>query len=605
MSLLGLTRLLSRAPHYKAVAARRTASGFTSFQFLAAVVFIVSFAIFMALQYRAANSDTAAGVSEPAAMPTADASANTSDVRQVDTRPAGDEKESSQGSGIKLMLAGFFNDDDESPYADEALMPAYTAAEHAEWVDEFFVRLNSPEAPAAYAEETAPVISGRVLTRHGWPVAGIEVTAQLRDYFKNADSSARALSTPQTTTNDDGFYAFRNLPAGIYMIGTRDSGGYAAARIEVRTGVKYADLVLNALRDAQVRGVVTDPMGMALGDVRIMPLVKGIPAGAVSDANGEFRFAVALETETRGFQVRFQRDGYQEQRHQVTAADWAADGSMAVAVTMEPVYEFAMFSGSVTDTDGVQIAGETVRLYSPSLKRNYRAVADDGGEFEFSKVDVADDYQLWVRPTGPYRDYTEQNLELSPGSLRRRIELESLNRGHRLSGRILDQDEKPVPNFTLTLSSKAASGQKLPVTSDAHGNFQVKNVPEGELVFESRTMPYYTLSGLHLSGNDTEHEVKLIVNRGQHKLLGTVVDSDGRPVASPRVSITSSQMINGMQSRSSSSTAADAKGRFLFTDLGAGQHTVTVNAPGYEGVRLKPVVGTQNELVVRLEKNSI
>ena len=300
--------------------------------------------------------------------------------------------------------------------------------------------------------------------------------------------------------------------------------------------------------------------------------------------------------------MRFQLEDYRELRHQVAESDWSEDGRLAFTVEMERVYEFSTVSGSVTDTAGVQIAGETVRLYSPSLKRNYSA-RDNGGGFHFQKVEIADDYQLWVRPTGPYRDYAEQNVALTAGDLRRDIELESLNRDYRLQGRILDQRGKPVPDFTLTLRSKAASGQKFEVKSDAYGHYEVDNIPEGELVFESRTMPYYTVSGVQLSGNDTDRDLDLVVNRGKHKLLGKVVDSNGRPIASPRIFITASTNVNGLRSQSSSSTSADHNGRFLFTELGAGQHTVTVNAPGYEGVRVKPNVGKQKELVVELEKS--
>ena len=97
----------------------------------------------------------------------------------------------------------------------------------------------------------------------------------------------------------------------------------------------------------------------------------------------------------------------------------------------------------------------------------------------------------------------------------------------------------------------------------------------------------------------------LVVPRGPHKLVGKVVDRNGRPIAARKIFISSAQVIEGISTRLSSSTSADVKGRFVFTDLGAGEHIVTVNAPGYEGVRLRPVVGDEGEIIVRLEKQSI
>jgi len=228
---------------------------------------------------------------------------------------------------------------------------------------------------------------------------------------------------------------------------------------------------------------------------------------------------------------------------------------------------------------------------------------DDAGEYLFANVEIANDYQLWVRPTGDYRDFAEKNFSVGPGSMRRDIELEPLSRNIRLSGRILDQDGKPVPNYTLTLSSMAAKGQQLPVSSDGHGRFEVENVPEGELVFESRTMPYYSVSGLLLMGDESERKIDVVINRGGHKLIGKVVNSDGRPVAAPKIFITASRVNGDMQSRLSSTTSADADGRFLFTNLDGGQHTITVHAPGYEGVRIHPVIRNQDELVIKLQKD--
>jgi uncharacterized GH25 family protein len=571
------------------------------------VAFVASAAISLAWQYHAAHNGLAvSGNSAPVVASSEDGlEPATTDSRDRHSEAAAGRsqlKASSRGHAKSEGRAG-----DELRTAIPRHKETYVFEYDEEWVGDFYTRLHSPDPPAANEQHEVAVVSGRVLTPNGRPVGGIEVMAEFRNYSAAATGYTRETSPlpRKTRTNDDGFYAFFDLPAGIYMLGVEESAQFAAARLEVNTGVKNADLVLDPQRLVVVKGTVTDPMGGELEKVRIMPLVPGLPKGVASNKNGEFNLGVGLENTARRFALRLQLDGYREQRYEVTEADWTDDGSIQLALTMEPAFEYATVSGSVTGPDGSRFVGEYVRLYSPSLRRNFKAHVNGAGEFLFDNVDIADDYQLWVRPTGPYRDFTEQNIALTPGRVRRDIELAPLRRDYRLSGRILDQNGRPVPNMTLTLRSKVAAAQKLPVTSNAYGEFEVENVPEGELVFESRTTPFYTLTGVRLSGNDKDREVDLVVPRGPHKLVGKVVDRNGRPIATRKIFISSAQVIDGISTRLSSSTSADAKGRFVFTDLAAGEHIVTVNAPGYEGIRLRPVVGDEDEIIVRLEKQSI
>jgi hypothetical protein len=579
-----------------------------NFRILASIVFVVSLFGYLGMRWAAETNVGSTPLSTPAVESSIDEATAASDAARPPVKQAAGSGEPGQPSGFVARLFGLLDREDRPQRVDEELSPA-AAADHAEWVEEYFVQLHSPDTTTATdsaAETGVGIISGLAQTSWGNPVEGVVVTAKRREYFRNATSDARdnAKSRYKTTTNANGFFAFRNLPAGIYMVGVDDSGFFSAARSEVRTGAKNVNLTLKPQRRAQLRGIVTDTMGNPIEGVHIMPLVKGIPAGTVSTAGGEFEFGVTVAQELHGFPLRLQAPGYKETRYRVTEAQWSAGSDTPLTIMMEPLYATATVTGSVKDADGLPAAGEIVRLNSATLKRNYQAVADDGGEFEFDGVEPADDYQLWVRPIGPYRDYVQANIAVTAGYLRRDISLENLERGYRLSGRLLDPSGRPVPNLTLTLRSNAAMAQTLPVTSDAYGEFVVENVPEGELVFESRSMPYYSVTGLRLDGGDRDKHVELVVNRGNHKLLGKVVGSDGTPVAAPRISITASKTVGGLQSRASTSTSADADGRFVFTDLSAGQHTITVNAPGFEGVRLRPVVGSEREVVIRLERNT-
>ena len=89
-------------------------SGFTVFWFLAAVVFVVTFAGVLTLKYQAANgtSPTFAGTDsnqQKIEMPLADP-ANTTPAA---TRPAEQARTSDERTATKSLLAGFFGDADE------------------------------------------------------------------------------------------------------------------------------------------------------------------------------------------------------------------------------------------------------------------------------------------------------------------------------------------------------------------------------------------------------------------------------------------------------------------------------------------------------------
>ena len=207
-----------------------------------AIVFVLSLGLFLAWQYRGMED----GDRDHSLQGGQGATAESAVAISADSKSGGNPGDV---EGMRSNAEDAARPDyvpGAATTSPRAVRPAetYLYEYDAEWVDDLYVDLHSPDVPLPEVAEDLPVISGRVLTPSGRPVPDVEITARPRDYFKTGgDEPAH-----RTITNGDGFYAFSMLPAGIYLVGTEPSPQYAASRLEVRTGVKYADLVLEPQR---------------------------------------------------------------------------------------------------------------------------------------------------------------------------------------------------------------------------------------------------------------------------------------------------------------------------------------------------------------------
>jgi uncharacterized GH25 family protein len=97
--------------------------------------------------------------------------------------------------------------------------------------------------------------------------------------------------------------------------------------------------------------------------------------------------------------------------------------------------------------------------------------------------------------------------------------------------------------------------------------------------------------GLALKAGE-ETEADLVLDWGRHVLRGVVVDESGAPLAGAEVSLRWENDEEGTKSTSSRSTITDDAGRFSFSELGRGVHTVVVVEEQYRQAQIPHDVGS-------------
>jgi len=446
-------------------------------------------------------------------------------------------------------------------------------------------------------------ISGRVLTRAGTPVSGIVLTATVGHLF-DREKGKFVLSAGyqrRTTSGYDGAYAFQQLADGEYHIRTTATGQYAEARMSVRAGVDFADLVLTAHRDLRVHGVVSTAAGEPLQGTQVRPLVhKG--KAVTTNKGGEYAFAVKVMETVQNLVIRASKNGYIDNKISLEAAALDAGNDVALDIVMQPdPTALVAVSGTVRSAEGGPVADQRIRLSSGKARQSYRATSDEDGKFVITGVELSDDYMLSINAADAYEDYFQRNLKITEEGLTLSIELKVKDIGT-LTGQMVDLYGNPISNFSLVLQTKKTSYYNARVVGDSVGVFMVENAPAGELRFRTKSNPYHRIEGILLAAGD-EHDVQIVLDAGYDEIRGRVEDDRFNPVAVPNISLTWAHVQDGVRSTSRRNTAADEQGNFRFTQSGPGAHTLSINAPGFKSVRFNHDVAEQgSDVVVQLEE---
>jgi hypothetical protein len=440
-------------------------------------------------------------------------------------------------------------------------------------------------------------ISGRVLDAEGFGVARIAVVATPTRTF--SEDTGSAATRMRTITDSLGGYRFEGLADGEYDLVTEPRDEYRSASLSARAGVSYADLVLVREQMIEITGHVHSTDGEPLEGVVVLPVVLGV-VSVTTDRDGKYRLPIRHDPRSTAVTLRFQLPGFTETHATVTADRLTGSDQVDLDARMRPVEQWTTVGGIVTSSDGAVLAGHQVRLRPSGQMRIYQAITDSNGEFTFPAVEADIDYRLQVSGDPGYQDY-DRRVTVTVDEAEFAIVVEPYEFG-KLSGRMVNLDGSPVPDFNLLVKNAASALPNAVVKSDEDGNFTIENAPAGSLAFVSHSTPSVVVRGVQLAPGDAVH-VPLVIDWGEHEIRGLVVDHRGNPVPASRVVLKWTHKDDGIRSSTIRRTAADAQGNFLFSQLGPGVHRLEIDAPGFGRIELDHDASREGyDVLVKLER---
>ena len=445
-------------------------------------------------------------------------------------------------------------------------------------------------------EEEGSSISGHVLSAEGQSLEGVSVVA-LPDRLEDDSIKVTEQLRFWTVTDSVGAYSFSGLPAGEYTIRSARQGPYQPARVSARTGVDYADLVMNRNLELIVGGQVVGNFGEPIEGATVFPALLGQPS-VQTGLDGRFELPLSIKPEVASLTLRFRMAGYREQSARIKLGGYPDSTTEEVRVVMDTVQSWTSLEGMVTDDAGEPLVGRRVELWPKQGRQTQSTTTDGAGRYAFSFVEAPADYRLVVTGGDGFKDVGKEvyvTTQMNDVDL-----IANAYQAGTVTGQLANQDGTPIADFQLVLRHVESYEPNAVVSTDSLGYFEIPEAPSGELVISSLSSPAVLVKGLELRPGERKH-LPLVLDWGGHSIQGQVVDPGGNPVPASRVILNWSHRDELLNTQATRRTATDSHGRFAFSNLGPGPHSIKVDAPGFLGVDIDHDLSRQGyDLTVRL-----
>ncbi len=429
-------------------------------------------------------------------------------------------------------------------------------------------------------------ISGRIVDEAGNVIKDLPLTLQLTQAVQELQKQFTN-KVLNTRSDEAGAYVFENLVEGTYRVCTVESRGYKPVCQTPRAPHSSADFSLRGTLNVKIHGVVVDGAGTPLKDVSVSA-TPGQKNRAVTDEEGRYELAMTV-SDALSYQVYFSKKDYQRERVANRGSE-IRKGKEINAVLEKTELNGFEITGTIYDQSGSPVSGQTVTLYSPSIKSKValRAASNSEGKFTIKYVTAGKDYRLNVATRGGYSfDGAEyQTLDIYEGMSPIQLQLKSGGKAS-FSARVVQQNGTPLAGEVFTLYSGSAYAGRA--NSNTNGEIVFEEVPVQEggskLRISSTASPRYSFSGMSLAPGVHQSGLELRVDRGEYNLRVLVADEDKQAIQGARAVLTWSYNRDGVLSQTSRSrgkTSIAGSGEINFSELGSGEHRLQISLSGYQ-----------------------